>query len=370
MKIGILTLPLQYNYGGLLQNFALQTILKRMGHNVVTLNVPYKSNGTFKDKAVDIIKKILEALTFPNGKVLGLINFMPTSKILAQNTQRFIDNYINHIPFKSPRNQDFGALIVGSDQVWRPMYADLEKTFLGFAKNWKNVIRIAYAASFGADEWEYTDDETKYVTELARLFGAISVREFSGVALCKNELGVEACHVLDPTMLLKPEDYINILNLNNLPKSKGELFYYFLDYSKEKENAKNIASNILCLKSFTVNSRVEDVNASIYERIQPPVEQWVRAFKDAKFVITDSFHGTVFSIIFNKPFVVLGNKKRGMARFNSLLSSFGLNDRLINIDEINNIDYNKMLLEPNADISELYNFSLNFLTNNLKDAKD
>lgn len=370
MKIGILTQPLQYNYGGLLQNFALQTILKRMGHNVVTLNVPYKSNGNFKDKAVDIIKKILEAFTFPNGKVLGLINFQSTSKILAQNTQRFIDNHIVYTPFKSPRNQDFDALIVGSDQVWRPMYADLEKTFLGFAKGWKNVIRIAYAASFGSDIWEYTDEETKYVTELACLFDAISVRESSGVELCKNKLGVDACHVLDPTMLLKQEDYISILNLNTIPKSKGELFYYYLDYSKEKENAKNVVSDKLNLKSFTVNSRVEDVNASIFERIQPPVEKWVRAFMDAKFVITDSFHGTVFSIIFNKPFVVLGNKKRGLARFNSLLSLFGLNDRLINIDEIYKIDYNKMLLVPNANINELYNFSLNFLINNLKNAQD
>lgn len=169
-------------------------------------------------------------------------------------------------------------------------------------------------------------------------------------------------------MLLKPVDYYNILNLEDIPQSDGELFFYFLDYSKDKKIAKDSISDKLGLKSFTVNSRVEDVNASIYERIQPPVEQWVRAFMDAKFIITDSFHGTVFSIIFNKPFIVLGNKKRGMARFNSLLGLFGLNDRLVNIDSINNIDINKMMLAPNADMSELYNFSLDFLKNNLKDA--
>lgn len=368
MIIGILTLPLQYNYGGLLQNFALQTILKRMGHDVVTLNVPYKANGSFKEKAVDIIKKVLEVLTFSNDKVLGVINFQPTSKILAQNTQLFIEKHINYISFKNPCNQDYDALIVGSDQVWRPMYADLDKTFLAFAKKWNKIIRIAYAASFGTDVWEYTADETKYASELAAMFDAISVRESSGVTLCKNNLGVDASLVLDPTMLLKPVDYYNILNLEDIPQSDGELFFYFLDYSKDKKIAKDSISDKLGLKSFTVNSRVEDVNASIYERIQPPVEQWVRAFMDAKFIITDSFHGTVFSIIFNKPFIVLGNKKRGMARFNSLLGLFGLNDRLVNIDSINNIDINKMMLAPNADMSELYNFSLDFLKNNLKDA--
>ena len=120
------------------------------------------------------------------------------------------------------------------------------------------------------------------------------------------------------------------------------------------------------LKSFRVNSRYEDYSAPLNERIQPSVEQWLRGFMDADMVVTDSFHACVFSIIFNKPFVVVGNNKRGNTRFDSLLKTFGLADRfLYDINDIERMNSTIDWDSVNAIIEELRNLSLNFIKLNL-----
>lgn len=365
MKIGIITQPLRYNYGGLLQNFALQTVLIRMGHDVVTLDVPSKARVTFKSKLIELVRFLLKISTDSKGRVLHIWKYSSKSDILSQNTKIFITQHINRTPFKIPNEEDFDALIVGSDQVWRPMYADLSKTFFAFARNWTKTIRLAYAASFGSDTWEYSHEETGYAKDLVKLFKAVSVREESGLRLCDEYLGVNAVHVLDPTMLLSAEDYVRILSLNDIEQSPGELFYYFLDFNQEKQTLVHDLSMRLNMTSFTVNSRVENKYAPIEERIQPPVEKWLRAFMDAKFIITDSFHGTVFSILFNKPFVVLGNQKRGLARFESLLDMCGLHNRLFNISGSPLCLTQQHLQTPNVHLDSVRKKSMNFLIKNL-----
>ena len=158
------------------------------------------------------------------------------------------------------------------------------------------------------------------------------------MGLCREHFGVEALHVLDPTMLLDKEDYIRLIEAAGTPKSKGTLLNYILDETSEKRALIERIAKEKGLVPFRVNSRVEDRTAPIEERIQPPVEKWLRGFYDAEFVVTDSFHACVFSILFGKPFVVVGNKERGIARFESLLKMFGLEDRLVcNIDDYNHV---------------------------------
>ena len=119
------------------------------------------------------------------------------------------------------------------------------------------------------------------------------------------------------------------------------------------------------LQSFCAISRVENRRAPIKERIQPPVEQWLYSFQNADFVITDSFHACVFSIIYNVPFVVLGNAKRGQARISSLLKMFGLENRCVSnaaeIISLPSIRWNRI----NAQIKELKDMSLNILLKEL-----
>ena len=135
---------------------------------------------------------------------------------------------------------------------------------------------------------------------------------------------MNASHVLDPTMLLDVQDYVDLVKRADIPKSKGTLLCYILD---ETESTTDLISRLASetgLVPFRGNSRVEDWSAPLAERIQPPVEQWLRGFMDAELVVTDSFHACVFSILFHKPFVVVGNKERGLARVKSLLKMFGL----------------------------------------------
>lgn len=324
MKIGIITQPLHSNYGGILQNYALQQVLKRLGHEVWTID--YHRYNWF-DWA-DHVWRVLA------HKILGhksRFGQTPTEiRRIETPLRRFV---MKHISLTEPRTRkferrivkkyEFDALVVGSDQVWRPKYNyNVADCFLKFAKAMP-VRRVAYAASFGTDEWEFTARQTAECAQLARQFDAISVRENSGVALCKEHLGVEAVHLLDPTLLLDAADYAELCK--DIPKRKPFVFAYILDESEEKlRQIKQFAArhNLDCfIKSAGATVNMDDT-----------VELWLSYFRDAAYVITDSFHGTIFSIINNKEFYVFGNKKRGNSRFDSLLEGFGLKDRIIDDD--------------------------------------
>ena len=334
MRIGILTLPLHTNYGGILQAYALQTVLERMGHEVVVIDTPHSWALPLWKRPLIYTKRLIKKYLLGQYDITILAEEKRKKEypIISTYTDQFINKYIHRKIVKSLeelQEKDFDAIVVGSDQIWRPKYySKIENAFLAFAKNWK-VKRIAYATSFGTDDWEYTPTQVIKCTELLKLFDSISVREESGVQLCKEHFGVEAKHVLDPTMLLNKEDYIHLIEVADTSKSKGNLLTYILDETpKKQELVKQIAKKT-GLIPFQVNSKSKTNNTPLEECIQPPVEQWLRGFYDADFVVTDSFHACVFSILFNKPFVVVGNKERGMARFESLLKLFHLEERMI-----------------------------------------
>ena len=191
--------------------------------------------------------------------------------------------------------------------------------------------------------------------------------KYSAIELCKKHFGIEAQHVLDPTLLLTATDYIKLFKEANTAKSNGNLMCYILDNNKEKDFMIQQIACKLNLSPFSVNSKYEVLDAPIEERIQPPVEKWLRGFHDAEMVFTDSFHGCVFSIIFNKPFWVIGNKERGNARFDSLLKLFDLESRRIDISHINNIDFMQPINwdKINTTKKEWQEKSLKFLKDNL-----
>lgn len=329
MKICILTQPLHTNYGGLLQAYALQAVLKRMGHEVWTEDRKWKRPLIVK------VKQLIARLI----KYKGL--YYPTDRqeqSIAQKTIPFIRKYITTTePVSSNTKKEFykyhfDAYIVGSDQVWRPIYSYcLSNYFLDFTVG-QHVKRIAYAASFGTSDWEFNGEQTKRCATLAKQFDAISVREDCGVTLCKKYLGVDAIHLLDPTMLLNKEDYIYLVEQEQTPASGKKLMTYVLDQSEEKQAIVQKISQTLGLSPNVVMPEMKFSQVGrkyINQCIFPPVTDWLRGFMDAEYVVTDSFHGTVFSILFNKPFVVMANKERGMARITSLLKKFELEERWV-----------------------------------------
>jgi hypothetical protein len=339
MKIGIITLPFNSNYGGLLQAFALQTVLKQMGHEVWSVNRRNRIMP-FKFKVLSSSNRLIKSII--SGK-MGVIRSWATAKeelIIDQHTNRFLSENIRTTDFlKSEKDfeklvrYNFEAYVVGSDQVWRPKYSPrLANHFLGFIDSTANPKRISYAASFGVDNWEFTPEQTDECRKLLAKFNAVSVREDSAVKLCKENFGINATQVLDPTILLPKEEYIRLVEKDNIPKCDGTLLTYVLDKSADKQEfiKKILVETGLTEVSIMPKSLFRDAGRKkINDCIYPPVTAWLRGFMDAKYVVTDSFHGMAFAIIFNKPFLALGNTKRGMTRFTSLVKLLGLEDRII-----------------------------------------
>lgn len=358
MKIGILTLPLNSNYGGVLQAFALQTVLKRMGHDV--LEVELKKNLRWQYPPLWKMP-----LSFGKRFLFKYIVRRKNQKILLERYERkiypllvhdifdFISKYINQ--FKVDKFIDckgkFDAWICGSDQIWRYKYyplfeGDIANVYLKFLGD-DSCKRIAYAASFGTDNWEYPAKETAECKNWIQKFDTVSVRENTGVKLCSTYYDIKAKHVLDPTMLLSKEDYVALIEKSDVPKSKGNLFCYILDNTDEKMNVVKNIEKQRHLSSFFMNGDCGNWTEDLEKRIQPPIESWLRAFYDSEFIVTDSFHACVFSILFHKQFLVIGNKERGLARIYSLLSMFGLEDRLtsdtgLDINRMKTIDYDRV----------------------------
>jgi len=376
MKIGILTLPLHTNYGGILQAYALQTVLERMGHEVVVI-----------DKDRNIHRSVFRQI--PTWGKYFLNKFLLRKQVRLykperenrerkereQYTRAFIDKNIHTYLVKRLKKdvpKDFDAIIVGSDQIWRHWYftmlynSPIEDAYLKFAERMP-LKRIAYAASFGTEDWEYSEVETKECSRLLSMFNAVSVRERSGISLCCEKLGRKGVkQVLDPTMLLTKNDYIHLVSNSITKQCGGNLMCYILDCTDAKiALVQRIAEERRLIPFFT-NSHIDDPKAPQQDRIQPPVEQWLRGFVDSKFVITDSFHACVFSILLQKPFIVFGNKKRGMDRFTTLLDSFGLRQNLLlkSSDYRDNYDYS---IGGNSlkTLNELKEESISFLKKSL-----
>lgn len=330
MKIGIITMPLLMNYGGILQNYALQTVLRDLGHNPITFRMDKKEYWGW------IISSIKAIIRFRRPSIPPWVFRKRFSGM-----ERFVDQYIN-----VTRRQDFfskqniqeyqlDALCVGSDQIWRPKYMyymHIEDMFFHFARGYK-MLKFSYAASFGTSEWEFTSEQTNACRALIKQFHGVSVRESSGVALCKEHFGVQAQWVLDPTLLLSSSHYESLCE--DIPIAEKNVFAYLLDVSPDKKAFVQKIAKQLGLKAAIISAGA-DMNS------EDCPERWIANFRDAAFVVTDSFHGTAFSIIFRRDFLTFTNAQRGNARFDSLVKIFGIENQIIK-----DTDIDVSMIKPN-----------------------
>ena len=378
MRIGILTLPLETNYGGNLQAFALQTVLRRMGHDVVTIDRHNRRRyPSLKSNILGFLNRNYKY--YVKGELVSTQwnPFISNQdyNIISSETQKFINRNIKLTKSiwsdeldKIEEEYKFDVYIVGSDQVWLSKYCPA--SFLDFVTR-DNVIKLFYAASCGKDSFFSNQDKLNVCKKLSKDFKGISVREEKLVSLCQRHLNVEAKYVLDPTMLLTPQDYLSA-TINMVP-SNPIIFSYILDNSKEKDHIISYVQHKLSLDVINVNveeSYVKGKNTDITKCIYPSIDDWLNNLNRSKFVITDSFHGTVFAILFNKPFITIGNPKRGVERFNSLLNKFGLERRLITLENIRNLDEliieNDNFLIINSQIERFRKISIDFLIESLQ----
>ena len=345
MRIGILTLPFNNNYGGYLQAYALITVLKNMGHDVELIN-RRRNKTKFNKQITYFIKTLIKILL---GRKHGPVffdeeyYFRQKGKYLMPFVDKHISPKTKPLYSSEELKQDlvdkYDAVIVGSDQVWRPIYVpNIEDYFLDVICD-KKVKKIAYAASFGTDTPEYTKVQIEKCGQLIERFDFVSIREKGGIGVFRR-FGWKRADVkvvLDPTMLLPSEHYKKYIKANN----SRYIATYLLDNNKNKEMICNQVVESLKLKIVPLLQKSSEPMLSI--------EDWLSIIYNSQFVITDSFHGTVFCLLFNRPFIVVANKERGLDRFKSLLSTFDLVDRICNntdVDKIINkdIDWRKVNL--------------------------
>jgi len=339
MKLGILTLVPYDNYGGILQGYALQTVLERMGHDVTIMRTKLYNWVSLKNKILRFVWWVKDRYVKRKAGISCLVPGTYLDYRVAR-IKPFIDKHIHFTrEFSSTRDlyhfQDksqYDGFVVGSDQTWRPCLSpDLYHMFCDFLPASSHKLRIAYAASFGVDTNEFSDVQLGICKPLIKKFQAISVREESGVKLCKDMFGVEAKHVLDPTMLLNKEDYLELIK-NYRPQNEHVDLMQYMFFFNHEENA-IIAKTSSLLNMKPVNLMTKYFLNQVQDKSQLPdaqflpVEEWISAYSRAKFVLTDSFHGTVFCIIFNVPFLCVSPV--AIARFKSLLKVYGLEDRLV-----------------------------------------
>lgn len=338
MKIAILTFPLRENYGGVLQCYALQTILQRMGYEVEVI----KWSASFTFTSCDVLKGMCKKLF---NKITGkeeLVRVRLEAFIRHRRILRFIkeeirftsEEYYYKTDLERLADSDFDAFIVGSDQVWRRLFmADswIDLYYLSFLDG-KNKKRIAYSASFGVSHKEYTTELFSRCGYLFSLFDAVSVREDSGLELIKEyrwSCRKECIQTLDPAMLLNKDDYTHLFHLDT-EQYVTHLFAYLLDIQSEADCILNQLALEMRLKVVKVQSIEQSVGCKswlAFPSLSPA--QWVEHIASSRFVVTDSFHGCVYSILFHKPFIVVGNTVRGNARISSLLRLVRLEERFV-----------------------------------------
>lgn len=335
MKIALLNLSIDNNYGGNLQRFALCRVLQKEGHEVEFVKM--FTRQYYPEFPKNIIKYGIRFLKKTVG--MDVVIFKERLKELDNNLQlsqtiSFIEKNVpcykkSFYPGDSMdelNNAGFDAIIVGSDQVFRAPYnRKRENFFLGFIKN-PLIRKIAYGASFGNAGEEYTPEQISRCRQDISLFHSVSLREKSGIDIFRKfgwKTNKNPQLVLDPTLLLNANEYDSLIDNNCV---NNGIFCYVLDMSNEKmdfikEVSKKIGKPYTILDGLFPNLQ----RGTFKHPVQiPTIGKWLAQIKKADFIITDSYHGTIFSIIFNKPFASIINNNRGKERFTFLEEEFGL----------------------------------------------
>ncbi|MQF60399.1 polysaccharide pyruvyl transferase family protein [Vibrio parahaemolyticus] len=322
-KIGILNFHYStHNYGAVLQAGAINNSLKDLGYDVEQINyIPHENKLSFY-----ALRRILAKVKskIENREKNKDLSKVKNSVVFENFREKWLnvssDNPITDSELKNLATRYF-AVIVGSDQVWRPSMTQESalRYFLDFVS--PKTRRISYAASFGVDYWKpaLIPFFTKRVKYELNKFYAISVREDSGVKICKEISGVEAEHVLDPTLLVGREYFDTVINQGSKRLSDNEctgICYYKIDMPPSFTSAIETLSKVSGRRLNNIYYSEENGFLS--------VENWLSSIKNSHLMVTDSFHCVCFSLLFNKPFIYLPNDGRGMSRIHSLLGKLGL----------------------------------------------
>ncbi len=396
MKIGIITYvnTATCNYGAELQAYALQHKLNELGYNteVVNLRRELPGNGRFKEVVRKAVKVRFERMGFfpACASVARLVCSVAKDKHYAkkyavrfgEKKQMFREFFMQHIRHSvreySPADMDtaelpYDTFIAGSDQIWNYKNSDRVDIFFLMFANRLGAKKVSYAASFSVSKipQEYQARYTQWINNIDFL----SVREYAGVEIVRSLTGRKSSLVCDPTLLLDKEEWISQFEKPEKPLVEGK---YVLIYSMSRStNVTRIASRIarelggIKVVNIKLNFTPSKSDGILQlDFVSPP--QWVWLLLHAEYVVTDSFHGTAFSINFNKPFTTVQNPLSDLnSRVDTILTRLGLKGRLY-VDNGKAFEPDSLLIDyatVNHKLNEWRKESLDFLINALNSKK-
>ena len=316
--VGVYGLWYGNNYGSIITYYALSKVLDSMGKSYAMIRNP--------------LGKEVDLTTIRRSHPL----------IFAKDHYEITPLY--HLSDMKKLNDLFDVFLIGSDQMWNYSLSRPYKQsyFLDFVDDQK--IKVAYGTSFGKDIYSGPEEEKSLTEKNLRRFDAIAVRDNFSKKILEEQFHVPATTVLDPVFLCPREKYDELIKETDFSINEEYIFAYILDPKKEIGNSIEKIAQFSGVKVIVVFNEGSDkekcwealgINKGYVDYItEPTVQEWLYLFQNAKFVITDSFHGSCFSIIYRKPFVVLKNEKRGGSRFDHLLSGFGLLDYMVEKPEL------------------------------------
>ena len=323
-RIGVVGLKNHNNIGNNLVKFSIYIKLKELGFEPIIIGFSPKHQN------IDFLKKNVKLKEFRTYSEL--------------------------------REKDYDILIVNSDQTWNghKINVILNRGYLKFAENWA-IPRFVYGASLGVNYWKFSKDFDIIARRLLKKFSGISVREKGAVKIVKKHLGILPEFVLDPTLIIDKKYYLDLVKDYN----KKIIFNFEEEYLCVYQLDKNMLIRNL-IKKASKKFKYKIYNIDLQEKNY--IENFIFYMNISKAVITDSFHGSIFSIIFKKPFITYLNKGRGSGRFISLIKTFNLSNRIIFPKKFNKVNINLLKTPLNINqslLNYLKNNSINFLKKNL-----
>ena len=305
MNVGILTYHWEDNYGATMQAYATYKAIADLGHEPIFIDLRLPDSSSLLSKIIFSLKhRRFNAFRKRFFKNLTPVSYHSVDELRAD--PPLCDCYLT-----------------GSDQTWNPLIAKslLPAYFLTFGND--STRRVTYATSIGLNEWsgsEYISDSE--ISKALTRFSSLLLREDSGIRICREKFGHEATQVTDPVLL-----HTNYSEHTGEIHDSGEIICYkLIDDAGFYDMALSAARNLgLPPRSIGSVRHPKGFRASYPEKIG----DWIRRFAEARYVITDSFHGTVFSLLYHRPFVVYTGDPKRVTRIESLLRQTGLTDRIL-----------------------------------------
>lgn len=361
MKIGLLSYHNSINYGAVLQMFALKTALEELGADVSVIDYRAISSeyGSFSLKKrindIGIVKALAKYFYY---------NFFAKSKVKLKKHrfEQFINKNFNLTQHFTSVNEfeahnNFDIVICGSDQIWNPEITKVFDRMMFCDFQAKKTKKYSYAASVGDVKIIGDIENRKEFFNLIGNFDAIAVREKELAEFISSSSTINPLVTLDPTLLLDEKEYYKLED-TRIQQDKYILIYQLARYKKSREVAKQLAKE-KNLKIVEIVNNPYTIKKNKLMLFNAAPSEFINLVKNAEYVITNSFHGTIFSIIFKKNFYTIASRTRN-SRITNLLSTFELNDRLLAEDskdftrDIINYDKVDSLIKKEREISLSY----------------